>query len=127
MDAQTVAAVGIAAVGMATFVFAAWQYYRQRRDNWLGSIIDRTKESAAVAAMRIRERTMGPHVMPATPWRRKHQREEIEALCLASIFESSGRARALIHDSLRHVAQDEHQRSGLFLFVNDLTGSVARA
>jgi hypothetical protein len=127
MDAQTVAAVAVASVALATFAFAAWQYYRQRRDNWLGSIIDGTKESAAVAAMRIRKRTMSPHRIGATRWRRRHHQEEIDALCLAAIFESSGRARALIHDSLRQVAKDERLRSGLFLFVNDLTASVARA
>src|SRR4051812_3325398 len=110
VSALNLAELATALAATATLIFGVLQYYKKKRSDWLGDIIDGTKESAVVAALRIRhgERDSVPRRWHWPGWR-KRRLEEIEALCLASVFEKSGRARALIHDALRKVPKDSER------------------
>ncbi|MFI5959005.1 phosphoribosyltransferase [Cryptosporangium sp. NPDC051539] len=64
------------------------QYIAGRRKESLAEIIKGEKEEAAVAAIRIRNDKKAPSI------------QELQALCLASVFERSGRTRSLIYGTL---------------------------
>src|SRR4051794_36848130 len=83
--------VGVLAgvITLVSLAFGVYQYAVGRRRESLAEIIQGEKETAAAAAVRIRGSAREP------------RREELEALCIASVFERSGRTRSLIHGALK--------------------------
>jgi hypothetical protein len=81
-----------------------WQYVRAQRKQLL---VDLQGDKAAVAAVALR---VWSGRFPHARWSR-HRRELFEALCLAAVFESSGRSRSLIYGALTHAGQRARYRA----------------
>lgn len=92
----------VAALG---FSFGVYQFRVRRRIEELQEIVQGEKETAAAAALRVRASRQPRMSARIPPLRRSYlanKRQVIEALFVAIVFHRSGRARSLIHESLKH-------------------------
>jgi hypothetical protein len=103
----------VAVVGaLLSLAFGIYQYAARRRQESLTEIIQGEKETAAAAAVRILSKKRGP------------RRPELQALCLASVFERSGRTRSLIHGALK--AQQVNHPDEIRGIVDQITMVIGR-
>jgi hypothetical protein len=111
-DIKIALAVLAGVIGLISILFNVYQYVAARRRESLSQIIQGEKETAAASAVRIRG------------MRRSPRRGELQALCLASVFERSGRTRSLIHGALRE--QQVKQSDEIRKIVDQITDVIAR-
>ena len=102
--------VGVAA--LLSLGFGIYQYAARRRQESRTEIIQGEKETAAAAAVRIRSMKRSP------------RSQELQALCLASVFERSGRTRSLIHAALK--AQQVNHPDVIRDIVDQITVVIGR-
>ena len=89
----------IVVAGIAT---GLWQYLETRRKQLL---VDLQGDKNAVAAVAMRVRSGRFH-----RWRTQNRRELFEALCLAAVFQRSGRSRSLVYGALANTGREEEYR-----------------
>jgi hypothetical protein len=109
---KIVAGVLAGVVGLVSLGLNRYQYVAARRRESLAEIIQGEKETAAAAAIRIGSQTRAPHL------------EELQALCLAAVFERSGRTRSLIHGALKGQPKEHHNQ--IRQIVDQITVVIAR-
>lgn len=109
---KVVAGLIVGVIGLLSLGFNVYQYFAARRRESLDAIIRGDKETAAAAAARILN------------MERRARRGELEALCLAAVFERSGRTRSLIHEALK--SQQGLDRTTIAHIVDQITVVVAR-
>ena len=132
---------GVAA--LLSFAFGIYQYRAKRRQESLAEIIYK-KATAAAAAVRIRNlkkysypnlkkfRFRGLkkiHIRSLKKVnirfiKRRRRRQELQALCLATVFERSGRTRSLIHDALK--AQQVNHPDEIRNIIDQITVVIGR-
>jgi hypothetical protein len=111
------------AVALVALIFGAYQYLERRRQQLLLDL-QGGKEAVASAAARVRNGDV-PRRFPKARSTR-HRRELFEALCLAAVFESSGRSRSLIYDAMSSVMKNERYRVEIHSIVKRLSTIVSR-
>ena len=111
------------AVAAVALVFGAYQYLGRRRQQLLIDL-QGGKEAVASAAARVRNGDV-PRRFPKGRSTRQ-RRELFEALCLAAVFESSGRSRSLIYDAMSSVMRNERYRGEIDSIVKRLSMIVGR-
>jgi hypothetical protein len=110
-----------ALLGLAGVTIGLWQYVQARRRQLL---VDLQGSKSAVAAVAMR---IWSGRFPKGRWSRRHRRELFEALCLAAVFERSGRSRSLIYGALTHAGKDERFREEIREIVDRTTVIVSRS
>lgn len=111
------------AVAAVALAFGAYQYLERRRQQLLLDL-QGGKEAAASAAAHVRSGDV-PRRFPKSRSGR-HRRELFEALCLAAVFESSGRSRSLIYDALGSVMKNKQYRTEIDSIVKRLSMIIGR-
>ena len=109
---KIVAGVLAGGAALLSFGFGIYQYAARRKQESLAEIIQGEKETAAAAAVRIRSMKRSP------------RQQELQALCLASVFERSGRTRSLIHAALK--AQQVNNPDEIRDIVDQITVVIGR-
>lgn len=109
---KIVAGLLVGLVGLTSLGINLYQYGVKRRRDSLAEIIQGEKETAAAAAVRIRDKN------------KQASRQELQALCLASVFERSGRTRTLIYAAL--LAQRARDPGKIREIVDQITVGIAR-
>jgi Phosphoribosyl transferase domain len=87
---------------VAGIAIGLWQYLEARRKQLLVDL-QGDKNAVAAVAMRVRGGRF-------PRWSTKHRRELFEALCLAAVFQRSGRSRSLVYGALASVGQPGEYR-----------------
>lgn len=132
MDAAAAGAVASAAIAAIAFGFAYHEYRERRRQQLL---IDLQGDREAVAAVANRIRRGKPpwrirhgklSLRIRHPWRRRVRPELFEAMCLAAVFESSGRSRSLLYAALAKMMANEEYRKMIMSNVEDISNVIAR-
>jgi hypothetical protein len=96
MDYKWLVSSLIVAAGIA---IGLWQYLETRRKQLLVDL-QGDKNAVAAVAMRVRGGRF-------PRWRTQHRRELFEALCLAAVFQRSGRSRSLVYGALVNAGRGE--------------------
>ena len=132
MDAATAGAVASAAIAAIAFGFA-YHEYRERRRQQLLIDLQGDKEAVAAVANRIRRGKPPWRIRHGKlswrirhPWRRRVRPELFEAMCLAAVFESSGRSRSLLYAALAKMMANEEYRKMIISNVEDISNVIAR-
>ena len=84
---------------VAGIAIGLWQYLETRRKQLLVDL-QGDKNAVAAVAMRVRSGRF-------PRWRTQHRRELFEALCLAAVFQRSGRSRSLVYGALANAGRGE--------------------
>jgi hypoxanthine-guanine phosphoribosyltransferase len=122
MDYKWLASSLLVVVGIA---IGLWQYIETRRKQLL---VDLQGDKNAVAAVAMRVRS-GKFPRWTTP----HRRELFEALCLAAVFQRSGRSRSLVYGALLSAGRaGEHRHSETYRreireIVDQITVVISRS
>lgn len=122
MKIEIVIGAAGAVVGTLVFAFGVFQYLERRKQQLLIDL-QGGKEAVAAAAKRIRDGEL-PHRIPRIS--RKRRRSLLEALCLAAVFEGSGRSRALIYAALGRTVELDRYTSEINEIVGDLSAVIVR-
>ena len=117
MDASAAAAVASAVFAVIALAFGFYQYRERRRQQLL---IDLQGDSETVAAVATRVRH------GELPWRTRDRRELLEAMCLATVFERSGRSRSLLYAALAKAMAREEYRAEIISNVEDISRVITR-
>ena len=108
MDASAAATIASVVIAVLALAFGFIQYSQRRRQQLLIDL-QGDKEAVAAVATRIRNGRM--------PWRKRNRSELLEAMCLAAVFERSGRSRSLVYAALtkamaRRISRRHHLQRG---------------
>lgn len=87
---------------VAGIAIGLWQYLETRRKQLLVDL-QGDKNAVAAVAMRVRSGRF-------PRWRTQHRRELFEALCLAAVFQRSGRSRSLVYGALANAVRKGEYR-----------------
>jgi phosphoribosylpyrophosphate synthetase len=117
VDASAGAAVASAVFAVIALTFGFYQYRERRRQQLL---IDLQGDSETVAAVATRVRHGG------LPWRTRDRRELLRAMCLATVFERSGRSRSLLYAALVRAMAREEYRVEIISSVEDISAVITR-
>lgn len=107
---ETIAAIAVA-IALLSFLFSLVQYVRARHEEMIRALQGH-KESVGYIAYRLGE---GRGKFPRSARRRK---DVIMSLCLAAIFEKSGRSRTLLYRALNKGAKS--YRDEVTSTINDI-------
>ena len=97
-----------------------WQYVRAQRRQLL---VDLQGSKSAVAAVAMR---IWSGQFPKSR-RSRHRRELFEALCLAAVFQRSGRSRSLIYGALTEAGKTPQYRAEIRDIVSRIMVTVSRS
>ena len=114
MDYQWLVSALIVAAGLA---IGLWQYFESRRKQLLIDL-QGDKDAVAVVAMGVQSGRF-PRRLPVYSTRRRC--ELFEALCIAAVFERSGRSRSLIYGALASAARRKGKYSQEIVSIVDRT------
>jgi Phosphoribosyl transferase domain len=117
VDASTAAAVVSATIAILALGFGLIQYSERRRQQLLADL-QGDKEAVAAAATRVRHGKL--------PRRKRNRRELLEALCLATVFERSGRSRSLLYAALAKAMATEQYRTQIINSVEGISIVISR-
>ncbi len=117
MDASTVGTVASAVAAALALIFGFYQYHERRRQQLLIDL-QGNKETVAAVATRVRNGKL--------PWRWRYHRELLEAMCLATVFERSGRSRSLLYAALAKSMAKKRSRKMITSSVEDISAVIAR-
>ena len=117
VDASAVAATASAVIAVFALGFGFYQYFERRRQQLLIDL-QGDKEAVAAVATRVRRGKL--------PWRKRDRRELLEAMCLATVFESSGRSRSLLYAALAKAMTRQESRKEIITNVEDITTVITR-
>lgn len=109
-DLTAAAAVVIA---LASFAFSLVQHLRAKHEA-LVKALQGNKESVGFIAFKLSNENF--------PWRARPRKDILTALCLAAIFEDSGRSRTLIYKALKK-AMEAHGNE-VTAIINDIEKHV---
>lgn len=107
---------------LAGLAFGFWRYREDRRKQLLVDL-QGDKDAVAAVAMGV---WRGRFPRWPRPFAARHRFELFEALCLAAVFQSSGRSRSVIYGALAHAAQQAKYRAEIKETVDRITMSVSR-
>ena len=124
-----------AAIAIGGFAIGLWQYREGRWRRLLIDVQEGDKSTVAFVAMQVWN---GEFPKRTFPWkwkwpkwvdrRRSKRRQELfQALCLAAVFQKSGRSMSLVHGALASVAQDPHFRREVKQIVDLTTVAITRS
>jgi len=117
VDASAAAAVASATIAILALAFGFIQYFQRRRQRLLIDL-QGGKEAVAAVATRIRNGKL--------PWRKRNRSELLEAMCLAAVFERSGRSRSLVYAALTEAMAREKHRKDIISNVEDISAVITR-
>jgi hypothetical protein len=118
MDAVTAASVASAAIAILALGFGLIQYSERRRQQPLADLQGDKEAVAAAAATLVRHGQL--------PRRKRNRYELLEALCLATVFEGSGRSRSLLYAALAKAMTLEEDRTQIIRSVEGISAVVSR-
>lgn len=90
-------AAGAVAIALLSFLFSLFQYLRARHEETIRALQGQ-KETVAYIAYRLSEGR------GRFPWSAKRRKDVLMSLCLAALFEKSGRSRTLLYRALGRAA-----------------------
>ena len=128
MDTSDWIAASAAIIALIAFLFGLFGYIEGRRQQSLLAL-QGTKEAVAATASRISAGKL--------PYFATHRHELFESLCLAAVFERSGRSRALIYaalsasiadrrKTLRHGARGDMNRAEICQIIDEISAVVIK-
>src|ERR1700722_1955958 len=117
VDASAAAAVASAVFTVVALAFGFYQYRERRRQQLLIGL-QGDSETVAAVATRVRHGEL--------PWRTRDRRELLEAMCLAAVFERSGRSRSLLYAALVRAMAREESRAEIISNVEDISTVITR-
>lgn len=100
-----------------------WQYIQGRRKQLLVDL-QGNKDAVGAVAMRV---WSGRFPKGPMPWSTTHRLELFEALCLAAVFQRSGRSRSLIYGALADAGQTPEYAQEIRKEVDRITLVVSRS
>lgn len=122
MTSETITETVSIIVAASALWFGIFQYQERRRQQLLIDLQGH-KEAVAAAADRIRRSE------PPSRFRwlaRRHRKDQIRALCLATVFEKSGRSRALIYAALTKTLKQDLYRTEIEDIVESLSDVIKK-
>ena len=117
VDASAAATIASVVIAVLALAFGFIQYSQRRRQQLLIDL-QGDKEAVAAVATRIRNGRM--------PWRKRNRSELLEAMCLAAVFERSGRSRSLVYAALTKAMAREEYREDIISNVEDISAVITR-